>query len=695
MIIWLFLYVGNLMAQGVDSISMSTEMDEVVVVATRSERSIYEVGNAVQIITAQEIRKSGTERLSDILSRQAGIQITNDHGAGLQLMGLSSEYVMVLINGQPVSGRTAGVLDLDRISVSNVKKIEIVRGPSSSLYGSEALAGVINIITEDKSTERGMVELQYRRYNTTNISGSVHLNGKKFHWTGFGNFYAGSGYNLKPGSYAPTAPPFLTGTLENRLKYEWNDKHTLILNNRSYVEQQRDRFELTMLERVSGNNNVLDLANTSSLTSKYSDKWQSNTSIYHSFYQNKSLQQFEADGSIYYEDNFSLHFIRPEWLGQLQWSNQHHSNFGVGATASLILSNRYEGRENMLNYFLFYQHEWRIRKKVFLTGGLRWDGQKEFDHQLNPKVSIVYRPVERWTIRSSFGKGFKAPDPRQLYLNFSNPLAGYSVFGTEALAEGLEALQSSGQLGEILVKDETDPLSAEQSYAFNTGFTWRPAKGWSIESDAYYNHVFNLIDTRAVARKSNGQTIFSYYNVSKIYTAGVHSQIQYRKNGWVTGVAFEYLKTGDYSVLNQLKDGLIFRRDNETLQTERVPASDYFGLFNRPKYSGSLQLMYSHPLKHWFISSRAVFRGKAGFADVNGNNIPDISDEMTPAYAMIYISGGLTLLEERLQLSAGIDNVSNFTSVNYLPAINGINPWVKARFIFNQTNFQHDATIAF
>lgn len=674
--------VNSLKSQSHDTIAMNTELEEVVVVATRSERSVYEVGNSVQIITAQEISRSGTERLSDILTRQAGIQMTNVHGSGVQLMGLSSDYVMILINGQPVSGRTAGVLDVDRISISNVKRIEILRGPSSGLYGSEALAGVINIITGDNADEKGMLELQYRRYNTTNISGSIHHKGKKMQWTGFTNIYGGSGYNLTPESYSPTAPPFVTGTLENRLKYKLNEKHTLLLDNRSYFEHQRNQFELSTQELISGYNNVLDLSNTLSLKSIGTDKWQGTASLYHSFYQNNTLQRYDADGKEYYEDNFSLHFIRPEWLGQVNWSDQHQSNYGVGATASAIFSNRYDDREVMLNYFVFYQHEWKIRKKVFLTGGLRWDGQREFDHQLNPKLSIVYRPAESWTIRASFGKGFKAPDPRQLYLNFSNPLAGYVVFGTEVLADGLENLQISGQLSDILVNDESEPLQAEQSYAINTGFTWRPAKAWSLESDAYYNYVFNLIDTRAVARKTNNQTIYSYYNISKIFTTGVHSQLQYRKNGWLAGVAFEYLKTGDYSIIDLLKAGLVFRRNIETLQTERVPSADYFGLFNRPKFSGSLQLMYTHPIHQWFISSKAVFRGKSGFADVNGNGIPDIKDEMAPAYTMIYLSGGITMLNDKLQLSAGIDNVTNFTSVTFLPSINGINPWIKARIIF-------------
>jgi outer membrane receptor for ferrienterochelin and colicins len=666
-----------------DSISIFAELEEVVISASRSERSIYEVGAAVQVITAQEIGKSGTERLSDILSRQAGINLTHEHGVGVQLMGLASEYVMILINGQPVAGRTAGVLDLDRISVSNVKRIEIIRGPSSSLYGSEALAGVINIITEDQSIDLGMLEVQYRRFNTANISARFAKSKGQFEWRGFGNFYGGSGYDLRPETYGPTAPPFKTGTLENHLKWKFNPQHELSIDSRMYLEKQLSKYQLVSDEKISGFNRVTDVGTTVQISSAFRNRTKGVGTLYHSFYTNTTEHHLEETAETYYSDFFHLHFFRPEYIAETRWSDAHRSNYGAGGTFSFIKSDRYEGLQSMFNYFAFVQHEWDIISKLKLIAGMRWDGQSTFGQQVNPKISILYRPSAKWNIRAGAGTGFKAPDPRQLFLNFSNPLAGYSVFGALVLEEGLKELDRQGQLAEILVRPDEQELRAERSYAFNLGYTWRPIRGLSIESDAFFNHVYDLIDTRAVARKANGQTVFSYYNVNKIFTTGIHLQIAYRKQGWLASVAYEFLKTGDYAVLQGLRDGIIFRRNAETLATERVSKGDYFGLFNRPRHTGSLALMYTHPIKQWFVNSRVVFRGKYGFGDVNGNQIPDIATEMGPRHIMLYLSGGITVWENRLELSAGIDNLGNFTSVNYLPSINGINPWIKVRYIFH------------
>ena len=109
-------------------------MDEIVVTATRTERKLGNVAVPVRIISQQTIRQSGSLRLKDILQEQTGIYITNGFGAGVQMQGLNPDYTLILIDGEPLVGRTAGVLDLNRISAGSVKKIEIVKGPSSSLY---------------------------------------------------------------------------------------------------------------------------------------------------------------------------------------------------------------------------------------------------------------------------------------------------------------------------------------------------------------------------------------------------------------------------------------------------------------------------------------------------------------------------------------------------------------------------------
>ena len=134
-----------------DSIK-STHLQEVIVTGTRTERSVATLPLPTQIITGESIKKSGLSRLNEIIQEQTGLITVPDFGGGegIQMQGLDATYVMILIDGQPLLGRSAGTLDLSRISVNNIERIEIVKGASSCLYGSEALAGVVNIITKSR-----------------------------------------------------------------------------------------------------------------------------------------------------------------------------------------------------------------------------------------------------------------------------------------------------------------------------------------------------------------------------------------------------------------------------------------------------------------------------------------------------------------------------------------------------------------
>jgi len=134
----------------------SIEMNPVVVTTTKTQKSLNNVTVPASVITNKDIESRGSVRLSDLLREETAFQFDYSHGTGVQIQGLDPEYTLLLIDGEPMIGRTAGTLDLDRVSLSNVKRVEVVRGPSSSLYGSEALAGVINIITGEPQQSRSL-----------------------------------------------------------------------------------------------------------------------------------------------------------------------------------------------------------------------------------------------------------------------------------------------------------------------------------------------------------------------------------------------------------------------------------------------------------------------------------------------------------------------------------------------------------
>lgn len=123
-------------------------LDEVVVTGTRTENKVSNLPLPIQVISAKNIQLSGSQKLIDILQMQTGLVIANNplgtalqgypnpFGDGIQMQGLDPAYTLILVNGEPLVGRNAGIINLGRIAIGNIKQIEIIRGPATCLYGS-------------------------------------------------------------------------------------------------------------------------------------------------------------------------------------------------------------------------------------------------------------------------------------------------------------------------------------------------------------------------------------------------------------------------------------------------------------------------------------------------------------------------------------------------------------------------------
>jgi outer membrane receptor for ferrienterochelin and colicins len=139
--------------------------------------------------------------LDEILSEQTGIVTVADESGfeGVQIQGTSSDYILILIDGLPLVGRSAGNFDLSRFTVGNIKQIELVKGPSSSLYGSEA-GGGINIITEKPKTKDLQGDISYRlgTFVQQDINLDIKQRFKKLRYGFFANRFSSEGYDLNP-----------------------------------------------------------------------------------------------------------------------------------------------------------------------------------------------------------------------------------------------------------------------------------------------------------------------------------------------------------------------------------------------------------------------------------------------------------------------------------------------------------------
>ena len=139
------------------------QMDDVVVTSMRNGYLLRDVPINTEVIGKREIQGSGALTISELLGQRAGVSnsVNVDGGAIFNLLGLDSRYILILRDGQPITGRFNGRVDLNQISLTGIKRIEITKGPGSALYGTDAMGGTINIITDDPS-ESSFMNMSYR-----------------------------------------------------------------------------------------------------------------------------------------------------------------------------------------------------------------------------------------------------------------------------------------------------------------------------------------------------------------------------------------------------------------------------------------------------------------------------------------------------------------------------------------------------
>ena len=156
------------------------------------------------------------------------------------MQGLDASYTSILIDGFPLIGRSFGTLNLDRISVSDIESIEIIKGSSSSLYGSNALAGVVNIISKKQVKNGGNLDVNFKNSsnNTLNPYLSYKFKKSSFQITTIADLYKTEGYDLITDDLLNTVNPYINYTFRNNIRYTVTDK-LLIKSHTRYFHQKQ------------------------------------------------------------------------------------------------------------------------------------------------------------------------------------------------------------------------------------------------------------------------------------------------------------------------------------------------------------------------------------------------------------------------------------------------------------------------
>ena len=286
-------------------------------------------------------------------------------------------------------------------------------------------------------------------------------------------------------------------------------------------------------------------------------------------------------------------------------------------------------------------------------------------------------------IKSSVGYGFKAPDFRQLYFDFTNATVGYTVLGYNAVSTAIPKLEEQGEIANIVVpvSEFDNELNPENSISINIGSDFKLTSELKFDLNLFRNNINDLIDTRVIANKTNGQNVFSYYNVNKVYTQGLEFNTTWKPtNRLKISGGYQLLYAKDKDAEKAFENGDVYARENPSTPSFQLNKEDYFGLFNRSRHMANLKLFYTIPDWNMDTNLRGTYRSKYGLIDSNGNTYLDSYDEYVNGYAIIDFAINKTFNKD-YQLGFGVDNLFNFTDTQNISNIAG-------RIIYGKLNIQ-------
>lgn len=670
-------------AQMVKDTVSSQLLQEVMVTATRTERNVATLPLPTQIITGESIRKSGASRLNEIIQEQTGLMTVPDFGGGegIQMQGLDAAYVMILIDGQPLFGRSAGTLDLTRISVNNIERIEIVKGASSCLYGSEALAGVVNIITKNPSIAeklKGNAYYKVATFDTHDGAANLAFGSKKIAVEWFGNYFRTKGYNLSNSNFLQTVEPYYNFTMQPKVRINFSDKITLLWNARIFAQTQDYKAEIAA-EKYFGESKINEYSNGILLNHKVSDKIKLVYDLYATNY--KANEYLDDKNNLRFDESkFNQWYYRPEMRAHIKWGVNTLST-GLGLNYETLNRTYFEKTAKLNSEYVFFQFEWFIKEKWNVLTGFRYDNHHQYQSQFSPKMAINYKWNDNFSIKTSVGYGYKAPDLRQLYFDFTNASVGYTVLGYNVAEEKLQLLQNQGQILFTNGFNFSNSLKPESSVNFNFGGYYIKNK-WSFDYNFFYNTIKNLIDTRAVAQKTNGQNVFSYFNINQIFTYGVEVNGTYKTTKNISLTAgYQYLIAKDQTIVDQIEKGEVYARDPVTLTAFKLKPSDYFGLFNRSKHTANIKINYKIPTINTTVNARVFYRSKYGIFDTNNNNILDNYDDFVKGYFLTNITAS-KVFKSQITAQIGINNLLDYKDETNIPNVPGRQFFARLQYQF-------------
>jgi outer membrane receptor for ferrienterochelin and colicins len=477
----------------------------IVITGSRVERPLSQSTVATEVIAREEIEASGANDVAELLANHPGLEIVQGlRGSGVRMQGLDPEYVAVLVDGRRAIGRIDGVLDLEGMAVGDIERIEIVKGPSSALYGSDALAGVIHVIT--RQPERPITSearAQYGSFGALDLYTAAGTRTGPWRGRVSAGWRQGDGYDLSPESPGTTASAYDEMQISGQGGRSLGGVELSVMGE--YL--RRDLHGVDMAgPAVFDRDNVVEQA-AAALDARWqaSETGRLSGALRYSLYRDQFLydQRDASAGDRYEETNQNLAEVVVQYADRL--GGGHDATAGLEGTVESLTGPRIgDDAGERYRLAVFAQDDWRLAQQplVRLAMGGRLDVDSQFGVHATPNLALRWDPDPRVTARVSYGWGYRAPDFKELYLEFDNPGAGYQIRGNPE-------------------------LEPETSQSVNAGVEVRAhSRVWASVS-GYYNDIRDLIDFIDQTPDDDiAGPVFGYGNLASAFTRGLEGHVR-------------------------------------------------------------------------------------------------------------------------------------------------------------------------
>jgi len=646
------------------SISLSAQqsdttivLDDVVITATRSEISLEDSPVPTEVIGKKEIEELNLITMQDLLNLKGFVAPMKS--GGFQLRGLSSEYVLVMIDGVPIAGRESGALDISNINLANVERVEIVKGSMSALWGNHAIGGVINIITKKSGEPSVTLNTQYGTNNTSLVGLTSTIGKNKFKNISKITLGSSDGFDIDPLTYGQNQLPFKLLNVTNRTTYDDGvNQYSLGLTHLGKtsegetVTETNTQGQLVPVDEVNESQNFIVDLNYKRRFGKYV----SEIKVSNSNFSNSNKSSFEYFGQqVVQLDESTQNIFQPEMINSFNWNEKNQTTFGFGYRGHDYNTERYGGDKSLNSSFGYVQHYLRLKNLNIVAGG-RYDNYSDFGSNFSPKVSATYN-LGKFRLSSSVGYGFRVPDFRTLYINYGGFTSGYYVLGAYNIEEQINFYQSQNQIAFLSYGlDEITQLNPETSISYDFGVSYKLNERSKIGVNLFQTNTTDLIESVLAGMFVNQTLLFGYTNISEATFTGLEFEALIQKDRFRFDGSYQYLET----------------------EANQADGTEFF-LSERPKHLINLATTYT--LKNGLtLTLNGVHKSEYFFRDVDRSGTQE-ANEFVPSHTLLNTLVSSPLIKG-MRVGIGVNNILDFTNVEYLKQQNGRTIFGKVTYKF-------------